>query len=142
MKCKSHSPLQAEATFRSKGNKAPPARASLLLVEDHEPTRLSLQKILESRHFDVKCAATIAEAWALVGTRVFDVLISDIGLPDGDGYLLMRELRDRHDIRGIALTGYGLEDDIRLSQEAGFSAHILKPVTAELLDNALAKLGI
>jgi CheY-like chemotaxis protein len=131
-----------ETPAKSKGAKVAPARASLLLVEDHEPTRISLQKILESRHFSVKCAGTVAEAWSLAGNHVFDLLISDIGLPDGDGYLLMRELRDRHSIRGIALTGFGLEDDVKLSEEAGFSAHILKPITAKRLDETLAKLGI
>ena len=78
----------------------------------------------------------------LAGANIFDLLISDIGLPDGDGYLLMRELRERHSLRGIALTGFGLEDDVKLSEEAGFSAHIMKPCTAKCLDETLAKLGI
>jgi CheY-like chemotaxis protein len=142
MKGKSPKKPRIEAPLRSKVAKAAPVRASLLLVEDHEPTRISLRKLLESRRFNVKCAATVAEAWSLVGDHFFDLMISDIGLPDGDGYLLMRELRDRHGMRGIALTGYGLEDDIKLSEEAGFSAHILKPITAKLLDETLTRLGI
>jgi CheY-like chemotaxis protein len=142
MKGQSHKRPHSEVHNPSKGTKVPTVRASLLLVEDHEPTRISIQKILESRHFRVKCAATVAEAWAHVAVNHFDLLISDIGLPDGDGYLLMRELRDRDIMRGIALTGYGLEDDIRLSEEAGFSAHLLKPVSARLLEETLAKLGI
>jgi CheY-like chemotaxis protein len=135
------SPNRPNTQSKSKPARIAAVRASLLLVEDHEPTRLSIQKILESRRFNVKCAGTVAEAWSLVDAHFFDLLLSDIGLPDGDGYLLMRELRDRHGMRGVALTGYGLEDDIKLSEEAGFSAHILKPVTAKLLDETLAELG-
>ena len=142
MKGKSPKRPPVKAPLGSKGAEVAPSRARLLLVEDHEPTRISLQKILESRHFNVKCAGTVAEAWSLAGDHEFDLLISDIGLPDGDGYLLMRELRDRHRMMGIALTGFGLDDDIKLSEEAGFSAHILKPITARRLDETLAKLGI
>jgi CheY-like chemotaxis protein len=133
---------RTEVPQKSPSAKVAPYRARLLLVEDHEPTRASLRKLLESRHFNVKCAASVAEAWELVAEHMFDLLVSDIGLPDGDGYLLMRELRDRHGMRGIALTGYGLDDDIKLSEEAGFSAHILKPITAKILDETLANLEI
>jgi CheY-like chemotaxis protein len=142
MKGKSTKRPPVRFPVRSKGPKVAPSRARLLLVEDHEPTRVSLQRILQSRNFSVKCAGTVAEAWSLARDHIFDLLISDIGLPDGDGYLLMRELRDRHGIRGIALTGFGLDDDVKLSQEAGFSAHLLKPITAKRLDETLAELGI
>jgi CheY-like chemotaxis protein len=119
-----------------------PARGCLLLVEDHGPTRVSLQRLLTTLDFDVRPAASVAEAWALVEEVKFDFLISDIGLPDGDGYLLMRELQDRFGIRGIALTGFDMEDDYKLSREAGFSAHLIKPVQANVLDHVLASLGI
>jgi CheY-like chemotaxis protein len=142
MKGKSPQRIRAKTTPKSNGAKAAKARASLLLVEDHEPTRNNIRKILESRDFNVKCAGTFAEAWSLADAHFFDLLVSDIGLPDGDGYLLMRELRDRHGMRGIALTGYGLEDDIKLSEEAGFSAHLLKPITVKILDETLARLGL
>jgi CheY-like chemotaxis protein len=68
-------------------------------------------------------------------------LLSDIGLPDGDGYRLMRELKDLQGLKGIALTGYGLDDDIALSREAGFAVHITKPVQIHLLDAALDDLA-
>lgn len=117
-------------------------RARLLLVEDNDSTRGALQRLLIARNFEVCSASTIAEAWALVEASKFDVLVSDIGLPDGDGFLLMRELRDRYGMSGIALTGYDLEDDFKLSKEAGFSIHLTKPVEAGVLDEALASLGI
>ena len=123
-------------------DKPAPARARLLLVEDHEPTRNALKRLLTARNFAVSAADTVAAAWALVGQSKFDLLVSDIGLPDGDGYLLMRELQDRHGMRGIALTGFDMEDDIKLSREAGFAIHLIKPVQAGLLDKALASLGI
>jgi CheY-like chemotaxis protein len=117
-------------------------RARLLLVEDNDVTRGALQKLLLARNFDVCAASSIADAWAMVADSKFDVLVSDIGLPDGDGFLLMRELKDRYAMKGIALTGYDLEDDFKLSKEAGFSIHLTKPVEASVLDEALASLGI
>lgn len=118
-----------------------PCRARLLLVEDHEPTRNAVHKLLASRNFEVCPAGTVADAWALADTATFDLLVSDIGLPDGDGYLLMREMQDRFGLKGIALTGFGLEDDIKLGREAGFSAHLVKPIRAKVLDATLASLG-
>jgi DNA-binding response OmpR family regulator len=117
-------------------------RARLLLVEDNDSTRGALQKLLVARNFKVAAASSIADAWALIADSKFDVLVSDIGLPDGDGFLLMRELKDRYGMAGIALTGFDLEDDYKLSKEAGFSVHLTKPVEASVLDEALASLGI
>jgi CheY-like chemotaxis protein len=142
MKEKSPKRPSIEAQINRKTGKAAPVRARLLVVEDHEPTRGALQEMLEARNFKVKAAGTIADAWALVRANTFDLLLSDIGLPDGDGYLLMRELADLHGMRGIALTGYGLDDDIKLSKEAGFSAHIVKPIRAKVLDETLRNLGV
>jgi len=56
--------------------------------------------------------------------------VSDLGLPDGTGYDLMKQLRDRHRIRGIALSGYGMEEDQQRSREVGFLDHVVKPVDA------------
>jgi DNA-binding response OmpR family regulator len=130
---------------------APPARSAgtseiprgrLLLIEDHEPTRAAVEKLLAARNFEVCAAGTVADAWALAEDVRFDLVVSDIGLPDGDGFLLMRELQDRYGLRGIAMTGFGLEDDIKLGREAGFCAHLVKPIRAKLLDQALALVGL
>jgi DNA-binding response OmpR family regulator len=117
-------------------------RARLLLVEDHPPTRTALARLLKARNFEVRAAANVADAWDAVSKAEFDILLSDIGLPDGDGYLLMRELQERCGMRGIALTGYGLDDDKRLSREAGFAVHLVKPIRAKMLDEAFAELGV
>jgi len=109
----------------------------VLLVEDHEPTRTSLARLLMHRHYDVVAAATMAEARALASTNDFQLLISDIGLPDGNGYDLMMELRKERPVKGIALTGYGMEHDVARSQSAGFMAHLIKPVGIQSLETAL-----
>lgn len=128
--------------FPSPSAPTPPAskRGRILLLEDDGDTRSVLSRLFEARDFEVRAAATVAEAWVLSGDGKFDLLVSDIGLPDGDGYRLMKELQDLHGLQGIALTGYGLDEDIALSKEAGFAVHIVKPVQIQLLDQALNKL--
>ena len=111
----------------------------ILLVEDHEPTRLALSHLLTRRLYEVIAAASLAEARMLAGAQSFDLLISDIGLPDGNGCDLMIELNKDGLIRGIALTGYGMEEDLKRSQNAGFIAHLTKPVRVESLEAALHK---
>jgi len=122
---------------------APGVRAAnndvcILLVEDHGPTRTTLTHLLMRRRYKVVTAASVAEARALADGEKFHLLISDIGLPDGNGYDLMSELRERFDLPGIALTGYGMEQDVARSQKAGFAVHLTKPIRVESLDEALA----
>lgn len=112
-----------------------------LLVEDHRPTRKALAHLLTRRHFDVVSVGSVSEARASASREAFDIVISDIGLPDGNGYDLMTELRSRHGLVGIALTGYGREEDVDRSQAAGFSAHLTKPVSVEGLECALASVS-
>jgi PAS domain S-box-containing protein len=116
---------------------AAPARA-LLLIEDHAPTRVALERLLVRRNYRVISAGSVAEAQLAVEREQVEMVISDIGLPDGNGYDLMAELRQRYPVKGIALTGYGMESDIARSQRAGFIAHLTKPVTVQALEQALA----
>ncbi|HEX3624540.1 MAG TPA: response regulator [Verrucomicrobiae bacterium] len=109
----------------------------ILLVEDHEPTRTTLASLLARRNYDVVAAATVQEARTLAKERNFDLLITDIGLPDGNGYDLMNELGKENPLRGIALTGYGMEHDVARSENAGFDAHLTKPVRIQSLEAAL-----
>jgi signal transduction histidine kinase/ActR/RegA family two-component response regulator len=113
-------------------------RRRLLLVDDHAATRASLKRLLERRGYHVTVAGGVEEARSLVRGERFDLLLSDIGLPDGDGYALMSELRKRWGLPGIALSGYGMEADVILSKQAGFSEHLTKPVSVHALDAALA----
>ncbi|HEX2852374.1 MAG TPA: MEDS domain-containing protein [Opitutaceae bacterium] len=112
-------------------------RGRILLVEDHAATRTTLENLLRRRRFEVVSAATVAEAFALAGNHGITLVISDIGLPDGNGYDLMTELRDRYGLKGIALSGYGMESDVNRSHVAGFSTHLTKPVCVRTLDEAL-----
>jgi signal transduction histidine kinase len=109
----------------------------VLLVEDHEPTRTTLAHLLARRFYQVATAASVAEARRLADAQRFNLLISDIGLPDGNGYDLMIELRKDNSIRGIALTGYGMEHDMARSQDAGFDVHLTKPIRIQSLEAAL-----
>lgn len=110
----------------------------VLLVEDHKSTAVALKYMLLRRNCVVIVATSVAEARAAMRREEFDLLISDIGLPDGNGHELMAELQRDIGIIGIALTGYGMESDVSRSHEVGFVAHLTKPVSAQDLDNALA----
>lgn len=109
----------------------------ILLVEDHDATRTALAHLLKRRRYLVSVAATSEEARLLAREKQFDLLISDIGLPDGNGYDLMLELAVHHGLKGIALTGYGMERDIDRSTAAGFVAHLTKPIQMQSLEGAI-----
>ncbi len=109
----------------------------ILLVEDHDDTNRSLTRLLQRRGYDVQSASTIDSALTLADQEDFDVLISDIGLPDGSGTELMAKLQADQPIFGIALTGFGMEDDVRRSREVGFNHHLVKPVDLNKLDSIL-----
>jgi signal transduction histidine kinase len=111
----------------------------ILLVEDHKSTSNALSNLLTRRAHRVVAAATLAEARAAAEREDFDILISDIGLPDGTGYELMAELGSRRGLVGIALSGYGMPMDVSRSQAAGFTSHLVKPISIEMLDSALAE---
>ncbi len=115
----------------------------ILLVEDNEPTRRVLARLLSREGHEVETAGDCAAAREVAHHQSpgdpIQVLISDLGLPDGSGLNLVREIRlETPAIRAIALSGYGTEDDIRKSLQAGFSAHLTKPVAFEDLRRTLA----
>ncbi|MGA2256585.1 MAG: response regulator [Thermoguttaceae bacterium] len=104
----------------------------ILLVEDHGVTAKMMRMVLASDGHTVETAGDVATALELAGQHNFDLLVSDLGLPDGSGHDVMRGLRERgHKFPGIALSGYGQEEDIRRSREAGFAAHLTKPASRE-----------
>ncbi len=115
-----------------------PRTLRVLLVEDHPPTSATLKELLTRRQFHVVTAATIGAARAIAAAEKLDLVISDIGLPDGNGCDLMTELRSHHGLRGVALTGFGTAEDRERSHAAGFVAHLTKPVSIRALDDALA----
>jgi two-component system CheB/CheR fusion protein len=111
----------------------------VLLVEDHADTARMLARLLQSSGYAVQTAGSVAAALELAAAQPFDVVVSDIGLPDATGYDLMRQIRQRHGLKGIALTGYGMEDDLRHSREAGFVEHVVKPVNVSQLETIIER---
>jgi PAS domain S-box-containing protein len=113
----------------------------LLLVEDHEPTRQVIANLLTRSGYRVVAAGCVADALTAAAADSFDLVISDLGLPDGSGIQLMDRLRSQHGLRGVALSGYGMEDDIERTRHAGFVAHLTKPVHIAELRKVLATLA-
>ena len=112
----------------------------VLFVDDEAPMRRVVQHALKEHGIEVHTAGTVAEAIELATSQHFDLLISDIGLPDGTGNDVMRELRKHAPVKGIALSGYGQADDLRRSEEAGFDAHLVKPINFQTLKKMLEDL--
>jgi HAMP domain-containing protein/signal transduction histidine kinase/ActR/RegA family two-component response regulator len=105
----------------------------ILLVEDHEDTNRALTSLLRRRGYHVQSALTFQSALELSAKEQFDVLISDLGLPDGSGIDLIQKLVSKPPL-GIALTGFGMEADIRKSRQVGFQHHLVKPIDLNKLD--------
>ena len=112
----------------------------ILLVEDHLSTAQVMARLLKALHFEVTVAHSVTTALQCAAQETFDLLISDLGLPDASGYDLMRQIQERHNLKGIALSGYGMEEDIKKSEEAGFSEHLIKPVDLQHLEAAIHRL--
>lgn len=115
----------------------------LLLVEDHRDTLDTLRRLLDRRGYVVRTAGSIAEALQTAADYQFDVLVSDIGLPDGRGTELLEQLEDHraaHPFVAIAVSGFGADDDLQRSQEAGFAEHLTKPVEFGALHAAIRRL--
>ena len=113
----------------------------VLVVEDHADTARVLARLLSASGYVVKTAHTAAAALELVGAEPFDVIVSDIGLPDATGYDLMKQIKANYGIKGIAMSGYGMDEDLRKSREAGFEDHIVKPANVAQLERAIRRVG-
>lgn len=116
-----------------------PGPLRILLVEDHLPTLNAMTRLLKIIGHTVEATTTCAAAEEASAKGNFDLLISDLGLPDSSGLELMKRLRPQFSGRAIALTGYGSEKDIRAAREAGFSEHLTKPVQLNLLRTTIAQ---
>jgi len=131
-------PREDEAPTPSTLRKRAVSPLLILLVEDHGVTAKMMCQVLTLEGHKVETAGDMATAQELAGRQPFDLLISDLGLPDGSGHDLMRSMRSRgHKFPGIALSGYGQEEDILRSREAGFAVHLTKPVPRERLIEAI-----
>ncbi len=114
----------------------------ILLVDDHVDTNRAMQRLLRRLGYQVTPAHSVAEAIDRAGAETFDLIVSDIGLPDGTGIDLMNALRASVGSvpRAIALSGFGMEQDVKRSLDAGFIEHLTKPVNVQKLADTIRKL--
>jgi CheY-like chemotaxis protein len=109
----------------------------VFLVENHEDTARYMRLYLEQLNYKVCIAADMTTALREIPNSNCDVLISDIGLPDGDGWQLMEHLGENRPKFAIAMSGYGTGNDQRRSREVGYNHHLVKPFTPEALQTLL-----
>lgn len=133
----SQEPIPMEAAPTPPAASSPPQSLRILLVEDDATTAMVLARLLGRAGHHVVTAGTVHAAIAVGMSQSFDILVSDIGLPDGSGLEVMRELGQRRGLKGIALSGYGMDSDIRNSQDAGFLLHLTKPIDIRSLNSAI-----
>jgi signal transduction histidine kinase len=126
-----HSPAQS----------LPRRTMKILLVEDHADSLRAMSRLLGKLDHRITTANSVRKALDAAAAEDFDLLISDLGLPDGTGLQLMKELLARRPLKGIALTGYGMESDIRQTREAGFQKHLTKPINLVELEAAIQEIA-
>lgn len=119
----------------------PSASQTILLVEDNADTLRLLARMLRKWGYTVRTADCVRSAMEEAAKQPFDLLVSDIGLPDGSGLEIMQETHDHYGVTGIAISGFGTEEDIRQSRAAGFGEHLVKPVSIQDLHQAVERIA-
>jgi len=122
------------------GAKALKPQRRILVVDDHFDTCTGMKMMLERRGYWVAVAHTADQAVEKARHDEFDLVISDIGLPDRSGYELMQELSTTRGLRGIALSGFGMENDVSRARAAGFAEHLTKPINFDRLEESIQNL--
>jgi signal transduction histidine kinase/CheY-like chemotaxis protein len=130
-------PSKGEA---GKGAQATRPERRVLVVDDHFDTCTGMKMMLERRGYRVTLAHTADQAVERTRHEEFDLVISDIGLPDRSGYELMQELSTTKGLPGIALSGFGMENDVSRARAAGFSEHLTKPINFDRLEESIQNL--
>jgi len=113
----------------------------ILLVDDHKDTAYALMQVLTRLGYDVSTAEGFHDALRLAAGKDFDLLVSDIGLPDGNGLDLLKQIRERQRINGIAISGFGMEEDLQRGREAGFVDYLIKPINLDRLQAAIRQVA-
>jgi len=113
----------------------------ILLVEDHDDTRSTLSRLLTHFGHQISVAASKQVALELIAAKSFDVVLSDIALPDGDGYDVISHAKQKQAVKGVALTGFDRAEDIRRGKQAGFDFHLSKPVDFHELRTVLGQVS-
>jgi len=112
----------------------------VLVVDDHRDTLRSMKLLLTRLGYQVLAAENMTEALRIADEEEFDILLSDIGLPDGSGLELIKHIRATRNVPALALSGFGMDEDVQRSREAGFADHLTKPVSLDRLQSAIAGL--
>jgi two-component system, chemotaxis family, CheB/CheR fusion protein len=123
----------------SQGQKKPAKSLRILLVEDHGDTRQTLSRLLTHFGHEISVANNTRSALESVQSQNFDVVLCDIGLPDGSGYEVVSKAKQKHPVKAVAITGFGAEEDIRRGKKAGFDFHLVKPIDFHELRTVLAQ---
>ncbi len=109
-------------------------------MEDHADTARALSRLLGNRGYKVENAATVASALEAVERGEFDLILCDLGLPDGTGIDFIEKVRKTRKTPAIALTGFGMQEDVDRAERAGFNAHLTKPVNLQKLEATMWRL--
>jgi two-component system CheB/CheR fusion protein len=134
------SPAAADVLASQDQGRAPAPRSlRILVVEDHRDTARTMARLLRMSGHQMRTAGDVASALQAVAQQPIDLLISDLGLPERSGLELMQKLRaSGNNVPGIALSGYGQDEDDSRSREVGFATHVTKPIEFEQLTRAMA----
>jgi CheY-like chemotaxis protein len=125
----------------SQGQQKPAKPLRILVVEDHSDTLQALSRLLTHFGHEISVADGAQSALKIIDSKEFDVVLSDIGLPDGSGYNVVSEAKRRQPIKAVAVTGFGTDEDIRRGKEAGFDFHLVKPVDFHELRTVLGQIA-
>ena len=131
----------AETSAGSASPKHVPKRLRILLVEDHRDTRHAMSRLLTHFGHQTSVADSTRRALEMMASQRFDLVLCDIGLPDGSGYDVISKAKAKGPIKAVAITGFGTDEDIRRSKEAGFDFHLIKPVDFHELRTVLEQVG-
>lgn len=113
----------------------------ILIIEDHSDTLQALSNLLTHFGHEISVADDAESARKIIRSKEFDVVLADIGLPDGSGYDLIAEAKRKRPVKAVALTGFGAPDDIARGKEAGFDFHLTKPVDFHELRAVLGQIA-
>ena len=112
-------------------------KAKVLLIEDHADTARALTRLLENRGYQVRAEQSVKTGLKATDEEKFDIFLCDLGLPDGTGLDFVTQAKLKHDIPAIALTGFGMQQDVERAHQAGFNAHLTKPVNLQKLESTI-----
>src|SRR6266567_2574534 len=126
----------------SQAPRKPAKSLRILLVEDHGDTRHTLSRLLTHFGHQISVAENTQSALEIMASQKFDVVLCDIGLPDGSGYEVISQAKRKQPVKAVAITGFGTEEDIRRGKEAGFDFHLVKPVDFHELRNVLEQVAV